>query len=107
MVGQSNYNNLPPVMKATDYNFRLHPNENVDLALIKLRQPLTFSRRVAPIRLPESYNQQPHAGEYATVVGWGVKWQDKDTIEKYGVPQSSQQLQVKFLLDNSLKYFRN
>lgn len=60
------------------------PVHRYDIALLKLKQDLDFSRtHVRPICLPEDFSND-YKYYYATVTGWGRSWtNDKETQWKY------------------------
>lgn len=52
----------------SDYNRRTVAN---DLALLRLREPLSYSRSIQPIRIPD---KRPAKGKSARITGWGSTW---------------------------------
>ncbi|KAK7865541.1 hypothetical protein R5R35_010085 [Gryllus longicercus] len=65
-------------------------NYNHDIALLRLRKPVTFTKRVRPVCLPLQGNEDP-AGRMGTVVGWGR------TSEGGTLPSLVQEVQVPIL----------
>lgn len=61
----------------TASNFRIHPEFNInvaylDIALVVLATPVTFSKSIQPVKLPSSFLfEESFAGEIATVSGYG------------------------------------
>ncbi|XP_069702855.1 trypsin-1 [Periplaneta americana] len=83
----------PAIMRAVSAIIR-HRNFDVntynhDIALLKLRKPVTFTKRVRPVCLPQS-GVDP-AGRVGTVVGWGR------TSEGGMLPAVVQEVQVPIL----------
>lgn len=58
--------------------FHIHPDFDVrrakfDIALIKLPDPVMFSKLIVPVKLPSSYQlDEPFSGEIGTVSGFGA-----------------------------------
>ena len=65
---QGDFYKVSSILKHPDYNDTLPVD--YDIAILTLRNQITFSPTVAPICLPASV-QADFAGEGATVTGWG------------------------------------
>ncbi|KAG8231378.1 hypothetical protein J437_LFUL008926, partial [Ladona fulva] len=63
---------------------------NHDIALLRLRKTVTFSKRVRPVCLPKAPSTEP-AGKVGTVVGWGR------VSEGGALPSIAQEVQVPIL----------
>ena len=76
MIGREPKTNTPIELDKKKYNIIFYPNENVDLALIKLKKGVQFSTNIQPIALPESTEEKPEELDWVTAVGWGIVCQD-------------------------------
>ncbi|XP_063705416.1 trypsin-1 [Culicoides brevitarsis] len=68
---------------------------NNDIALLKLRKPITFSRSIRPICLPKEYSE--YAGNTGIVAGWGR------TSEGGSLPAEIQKVEVPILSNQECK----
>jgi len=68
------------------------PKMFFDVALLKLKSPVTFTDHISPACLPNANEELPDAGSTVFVTGWGdtrENGQDSETLKQVAVPLQS------------------
>ncbi|XP_075251878.1 uncharacterized protein LOC142344213 [Convolutriloba macropyga] len=63
-------------MDKSIYTVIFHPDKNVDLVLIKLKNPIEFTSTVGAIALPPNKDTFPKEDDWVTAIGWGTMCDD-------------------------------
>ena len=67
---RGNFGKIMNISRIIDHPKYFHPNNDYDVSLVELSEPLVFDKRIQPIALPDA-NTAIKDGTLCMVTGWG------------------------------------